>query len=463
VKKHFVTGSASGVSRREWLAGSVLAGLFAGVPRSVLAQSKQTTPWRNWSGALSCDPAGRFSPASVDELANFLASTTGAVRPVGSGHSFTPLVPTDGHLLIIDQLAGVSSTNADKLQATVGGGTRLGDLGVPLQRAGQAMLNLPDIDRQTLAGATATATHGTGIGFPCLSGFVTHLQLVTPAGEVLEINGDNDMQLFNAARVSLGALGVVTQMTLQNRAPYRLKARNWVQPIEDVLATFDASAAAHRHFEMFPLTHSDYAMVLAIDETDEPINNPPPSPEEAAALGEAMAYWASLPPAQRKPLVDGLAKQIGATEAVDESYRILSNIRNNRFNEMEYSVPLANGAACLREVLKTIIDKEVDVVFPLEYRYVQRDDTWLSMSAGHEDHAAISIHRSAGEDYRPYFDLIEPIFWKYGGRPHWGKVHSLDAERLAKLYPRFGDFQKLRAELDPNGRMLNDHLRRLFI
>jgi len=453
------------ISRRNWLAGSVLTGLFAGFGRSAIAESKgslQKTPWRNWSGALSCEPAGRFSPGSVDELSSFLAGTRGAVRPVGSAHSFSPLVPTDGHLLVIDQLAGISAVNANKLQAAVGGGTRLGDLGTPLKQAGQAMLNLPDIDRQTLAGATATATHGTGIGFPCLSGFVTHLELVTPNGEVLEASADNNPELFSAARVSLGALGVVTEMTLQNRTPYRLKARNWVQPIEEVLASFDESAAAHRHFEMFPLTHSDYAMVLAIDETDEPVNNPPPSPEEAAALGEAMAYWASLPPADRKPLVDGLATQIGPTEAVDESYRILSNIRNNRFNEMEYSVPLANGAECLREVLKTIIDKEVDVVFPLEYRYVQRDDTWLSMSAGHEDHAAISIHRTAGEDYRPYFDLIEPIFWRYGGRPHWGKVHSLDARRLTKLYPRFGDFQKLRAELDPDGRMLNDHLRKLL-
>jgi len=451
------------LNRREWLAGSVLASLFAGFAHTTTAAPGQATPWRNWSGALTCDPAGRFSPASVDELSSLLASTKGPVRPVGSAHSFSPLIPTEGHLLVIDQLNGISATNADKLQVTVGGGTRLGDLGAPLQQVGQAMLNLPDIDRQTLAGATATATHGTGIGFTCLSGFVTQLQLVTPAGEVLQVSAENNSDLFNAARVSLGALGVVTELTLQNRAPYRLKARNWVQPIEEVLASFDDSAATHRHFEMFPLTHSDYAMVLAINETDEPIHNPPPSPEEAAALGEAMAYWASLPPKQRKPLVDGLAKRIDPTQAVDESYKILSNIRNNRFNEMEYSVPIANGADCLREVLKTIIEQEVDVVFPLEYRYVKRDDTWLSMSAGHEDHTAISIHRTAGEDYRPYFDLIEPIFWKHGGRPHWGKVHSLSAERLAGLYPHFGDFQKLRAELDPNGRMLNDHLRQLFL
>jgi FAD/FMN-containing dehydrogenase len=129
---------------------------------------------------------------------------------------------------------------------------------------------------------------------------------------------------------------------------------------------------------------------------------------------------------------------------------------------MEYSVPLERGAECVQEVLRTIIDEEIDVVFPLEYRYVSRDETMLSMSSGDEDHAAISIHRIASEDYRPYFNIIEPIFWKYGGRPHWGKIHSLGAAQLSELYPRFEEFRSIRQRLDPNGRMLNEHLRKIF-
>ncbi len=449
-------------SRRRLLASSALTALFAAArPVSGATPEAASLPWRNWSGGLVCQPSGRFSPGSEAELSEYLATTSGVVRPVGAGHSFSPLVPTDGHLLVIDQLSGMLDHDPATLQATFAAGTRLGDMGPALDAAGQAMLNLPDIDRQTLAGATATATHGTGIQFTCLSGFVQQLRLITPAGEVLDV-GPGD-ELFDAARVSLGALGIITRMTLQNRSPYRLKARNWVAPIEEVLETFDEQAAAHRHFEMFPLTHSDYALTLSIDETDEPINNPPPSPEEEAAFGEAMAYWMTVPPRERLPMVNGLAEQIEPTEAVDASYKILSNIRNGRFNEMEYSVPLEAGADCLREILKTILEKEVDVVFPLEYRYVRRDDTMLSMSSGHEDHAAISIHRTAFEDYRPYFDLIEPIFWKYGGRPHWGKVHSLGAAELSKLYPRFKEFQAIREALDPQGRMLNDHLRKVFV
>ncbi len=452
----------TGLTRRRLLASSVLGAAF-GALSPANARAPQTTPWRNWSGGLVANPAGRFSPASESELADFFGSSKGTIRPVGSGHSFSPLVPTDGHLVVIDRLTGMLEHDAELMTATFAAGTRLGDMGAPLEAVGQAMLNLPDIDRQTLAGATATATHGTGIGFTCLSGMVTQLRLVTPGGEVVDVSAKNNADLFNAARVSLGALGVITRMTLEMRDSYRLKAKNWVQPIEEVLETFDENAAAHRHFEMFPLTHSDYALVLSIDETDEPINNPPQSPEEAAAFGEAMALWAQTAPRERRPLVNGLAEQIEPTEAVDASYRILSNIRNNRFNEMEYSVPKEAGAECLREVLRTISDKEVDVVFPLEYRYVKRDDTWLSMSSGDEDHAAISIHRTASEDYRPYFDLIEPIFWKYGGRPHWGKVHSLGAQQLTELYPRYRDFQALRAELDPEGRMLNGHLRKLLL
>jgi FAD-linked oxidoreductase len=447
-------------SRRDFLASSALAALFAASSPRLVAQPA-SLPWRNWSGALVCEPAGRFSPGSEAELAEFFSTTAGPVRPVGAGHSFSPLVPTDGHLVVLDRLSGLLSHDPAALQATFGAGTRLGDIGAPLEAVGQAMLNLPDIDRQTLAGATATATHGTGIGFTCLSAYVQQLRLVTPRGEVLDIGPDHE--LFDAARVSLGALGVVTRMTLQNRTPYRLKARNWVAPIEEVLEQFDAQAAAHRHFEMFPLTHSDYALTLAIDETDEPVNNPLASPEDEAAFGEAMAYWASVPPRERQALVDGVAQQIEPTEAIDTSYKILSNVRNGRFNEMEYAVPLEAGAECLREILRTIKAKEVDVVFPLEYRYVKRDDTLLSMSSGHEDHAAISIHRMASEDYRPYFDLIEPIFWKYGGRPHWGKVHSLGAKELAKLYPRFKEFQDIREALDPKGRMLNAHLRKVFL
>ena len=457
------------LTRRRFLAKTAL-GTMLGALNPVLALSSQaassffpaSTRWHNWSGALAANPSARFSPTNDQQLADFLASAKGVLRPVGSGHSFAPLVPTDGVLVVLDQLTGLRSYDTANNTATFGAGTRLGDMGAPLANINQAMINLPDIDRQTLAGATSTATHGTGINFTCLSAYITDLRLVTPNGEVHDVNAQSAPALFDAARVGLGALGVVSQITLQNTQRYRLKKTSWVDKTENLLRDFDQQAASHRHFELFPLTHSDFSIALATDATDEPINNPPASPEEEAGFDLAMQGWMKVPPSLRRPLVNGLAEQIGFSERVDESYKILTNIRNTRFNEMEYAVPLKNGAACLQEILQTISDAAVDVVFPLEYRYVSRDDTMLSMSSGDEDHAAISIHRIASEDYRPYFNLIEPIFWKYGGRPHWGKVHSLGADQLMALYPRFDEFREIRAQLDPEGRLLNEHLRKIF-
>jgi FAD-linked oxidoreductase len=391
-----------------------------------------------------------------------MATSSGPLRPVGSGHSFSPLVPTDGHLIVIDQLTGLLSDDEAAHSATFAAGTRLADMGPLLESLGQGLFNLPDIDRQTLAGATATATHGTGIQFKSLSGYITGLRLITLDGSVRDLSAASQPDLFAAACVSLGSLGVVSRMTIQNRPAYRLKQTTWVEKTATLLENFDTHMSSHRHFELFPLTHSDYSMALATDETDEAINNPVVSPEEEAAFDTAMQGFMLVPPSLRRPLINALAEQIGPSERVDASYKILSNIRNNRFNEMEYSVPVAAGAECLQEILALIIDKAVDVVFPLEYRYVCRDDTMLGMSSGHEDHAAISIHRVASEDYRPYFDLIEPIFWKYGGRPHWGKIHSLGSEQLTRLYPRFDEFTALRRQLDPQGRLLNAHLSKVF-
>ena len=213
---------------------------------------------------------------------------------------------------------------------------------------------------------------------------------------------------------------------------------------------------------MFPLTHSKYASVLAIDETDEPIHNPPVSTEEAAAFDDLMRNLQSVPVIARRPIIDAAVADTPPDPAViDVSYKVLANIRNYRFNEMEYSVPIEAGASCLRAILKKISDDNIDVVFPLEYRYVKGDDVWLSMFEGGA-RASISIHRDARFDYRPYFDAIEPIFWEHAGRPHWGKVHSLGYETLRKLYPRLDDFRAIREALDPKGRLLNPHLRRVL-
>ena len=450
------------ISRRTFLASSVRAALFGAYAGSGAAFA-QSASWSNWSGGQTCQPAGRYDIGSEEELTSLLRNTLGPIRPVGSGHSFSPLVPTDGHLVVIDQLNGILASDSENNQVTLGAGSRLGDLGAQFDAIGQGMINLPDIDRQTVAGAIATGTHGTGVTLQALSSFITSMRLVTPGGSVMDIDS-SDEDLLHAARVNVGALGIVTQVTMQNREAYKLKKREWAAPTEDILANFDELAANSRHFEIFPLVYSDYSLVLSIDETDDPIGEVEldAEPTSDASISESLGLSDNPTPAERLRQSNATASRIQPSESVDISHKILTNVRNSRFNEMEYSVPAEVGAECLREILKTIYDQAIDVNFVLEYRYVGADDDWLSMAYGDNPHATISIHRAASEDYRPYFNVIEPIFWKYGGRPHWGKVHSLTHLELAELYPRFKDFMELRRELDPQGRMLNPHLRALF-
>jgi FAD-linked oxidoreductase len=347
------------------------------------------------------------------------------------------------------------------MTVTLGAGARLGDLGAQLDAIGQGMINLPDIDRQTIAGAMATGTHGTGVTLPALSSMIVGLRLVTPNGNVLNID-TSDMEMLHAARVNVGALGIVTEVTIQNRESYKLKKREWAAPTEDILENFADLTDNHRHFEIFPLVYSDYSLALSMDETNEPIGKTETEPSDDASIAESLGLTANPTPAERRKLSNITASRIQPSESVDISYKLLSNLRNSRFNEMEYSVPVEAGAECLREILKTIYDKKIDVVFPLEYRYVKADKDWLSMAYGDHPHATISIHRTASEDFAPYFDIIEPIFWKYAGRPHWGKIHSLKHKDLVNLYPRYEDFMELRKSLDPSGRLLNAHLRTLF-
>lgn len=443
---------------------SLLKGLALPLPSAAFSsQHNKTLPWYNWSGALSCQPAGRISPASVSELSEYLASSAGPIRPVGSGHSFSPLVPTDGHLVVIDQLHGLLRFDDKTHHATFGAGTLLSEVGPALQNKGRALNNMPDIDRETIAGAISTATHGTGLNLGCLSDDITALQLVTANGDVLDLNAKSNADLFNAAPVSLGALGVITQVTFRTCEQYRLKASNRVIPMRDALIGFVTAADQHRHYELFPLVHSDYAMELTIDETNESVNNPAPTPEEEAELGQMLSILLNIPVLLRKTATNTIAKTLPTTQAVDDSYNILNNVRTDRFNEMEYSIEIDAGMACLEEVLQTIERDQIDVAFTLEVRCVKGDNSWLGMSSGGTAHIAISIHRIAGYDYAPYFNAIEPIFERYGGRPHWGKVHSLEADGLKTLYPHFDDFAKIRSDLDPRGRLLNKHLANMQI
>ncbi|MAE96555.1 MAG: FAD-linked oxidoreductase [Deltaproteobacteria bacterium] len=463
-------------TRRELLHAAALAaatGFLPGCSPTSLGPSPEelpgyepgkALPWRNWGGNQGCRPALRGAPSSEDELAELLRSAPGVIRPVGTGHSFSALVPSDGTLVACDLMSGVIAADRERREAEVWAGTRLHQLGPALQAQGQAMPNLPDIDYQTLAGAVATSTHGTGPRFGSLSSTVRGLTLVTPRGEIIGCSRETNPEIFDAARCSLGALGVVSRMTLANQASFDLTETTSFEPLGDLLDDVEARRDRHRHFELYAFPHTEAGMAIA---TDEGRGEPSPTPEfEGDPLKMARDAFRKVGglPLVGSALYEALVLRVAdmpASVRSGPSYTVLTHPRITRFREMEYTVPAEAGPLCLREILDTIRRDRIPVVFPIEYRYVRRDELWLSMF--HErDGCTISLHQFVDEDYRPYFDAMERIFRKYEGRPHWGKLHGLSAAELRGLYPRWQDFLEVRESLDPEGRMLNEHLRGVF-
>jgi FAD-linked oxidoreductase len=450
------------LTRRDALRTLAALGLAgAGWPFAAdAAEPERLLPWRNWSGAQSCLPAARVAPADETALIELLRGGDGAVRAVGSGHSFSPLVPTDGTLLSLANLSGMIGADAATLQSEFWGGTRMSEMGEPLRDAGLALVNMADIDYQTLAGAIATSTHGTGPQFGSYSTQVIGLRLVTATGEVLDCDAQRHPEVFRAARVSLGALGIVSRVRLQNRKAFRLHRKEWIQDTNELLEDMDRLMRENQHFEINPLLHSDVAVAMALNPTDDKETRPKQGGDSSRAHMLALLHqYGNSTPDLRAAIINFMSRHlIDFPEVVDDSYRVYANVRDVRFNEMEYSVPVEAGPACLREILALVREQNLNSYFPLEYRYVKADDIPLSMFQG-RDSCSISIHQFYEMSYQDYFARVEPIFWKYEGRPHWGKLHGLNVRQLAKLYPRWQDFQDVRAALDPKGRFLNGHLR----
>ncbi|MDR3415508.1 MAG: D-arabinono-1,4-lactone oxidase [Nevskia sp.] len=448
------------LSRRELLRYLAALGLPGAGGAALAARPERIIPWRNWSGGQACIPAARIAPDGEQAVADAVRAATGTLRAVGSSHSFSPLVPTEGTLLSLNNLTGMIGADSAALTSEFWGGTRMSDMGEPLQKAGLALSNMADIDYQTLAGAIATSTHGTGPRYGSYSTQVTGLRLVLANGDIVDCDRQHRPELFEMARASLGALGIVTRVRLQNRKAFRLRRKEWVQNTEELLDNLPQLIRDNDHFELNPLLHCDLSLASSLNETDDTHTIPKDmggDTEKVRPLALVDTYLRDAPRAQAT-LLDFFARHIDFPEVVDDSFRVFANVRDVRFNEMEYEVPAEAGPACLREVLKTIREQNLHSYIPLEFRYVKGDDIPLSMFHN-RDTCAISVHQYYELDYHNFFAQVEPIFWKYDGRPHWGKLHTLNANQLSRLYPRWKDFLEVRAAVDPAGKFLNGHLR----
>ena len=396
--------------------------------------------WANWSGSVSCTPQTLSMPASERELIDLIKQTAAgsAVRVAGSGHSFVPLCTTNGLLITLDGLQGVISIDQGTLRATVWAGSKIHQLGAPLAAAGLVMENMGDIDRQSIAGAIATGTHGTGRTLGNISTQIVALRLVTATGDVLDCSEEVEPHLFKATQVSLGALGVITRVTLRLLPAYRLHERTWVASFDECMANLAALIDANRHFEFFWS----------------------PS-EDACALKTLNPTTLAAPPRHDKAPVTGRLARYINEDRIDAAYRIFPSQRTIRFNETEFALPAAAGPDCLCEVRRLMQTKYQAVAWPVEYRTLHADDIYISPAYG-RDTVTISVHQAAELAYRPFFSDVEAVFRNHRGRPHWGKLHTHTARELRDLYPMWDCFQAARRQLDPAGQFMNGYLHALF-
>ena len=424
--------------------------------------------WRNWAGDQTCRPVDLVRPRDRDELAKEVAGASALGRTVsvaGSGHSFTEAALTDGTMVDLSALSGVIDADPSTGLVKVAGGTVLADLNEALYGLGLAMENLGDIDRQTIAGAISTGTHGTGARLRNISAQVEGVELVLGDGSIRELVGDTD--LLRAARVSIGALGAITAVTLRCVPAFTLHRVDTPRPREEVLSSFEELADANDHFELFTFPYAESALVLERNRTDEPAR---PRGRGAAFLNDiVLENWAleAISAAGKYfpraiPRLARLAAWLASgSKVTDRSDRIFANERRVRFTEMEYGVPREHGPEAARRVIEWVRANRYPVFFPIEMRVTAGDDALLS--ASHErDTAYIAVHQYRGMEWRPYFEAVEEIMNGYGGRPHWGKRHFQTAETLAPRYPRWAEFQTARDELDPGRTFSNEYAIRIL-
>ena len=423
--------------------------------------------WSNWSGLAQCTPAHFEMPADLSALAAIVRKTAesgGHLRVVGSGHSFTDLVKTSDTIVSLDNLSGV--VEADAATATVWAGTKLKRLNELLDERGLAMENLGDINVQSIAGAIGTGTHGTGRDFGCIPTQATGFSLVTASGDVVECSETENTDIFKAAQVSMGTLGVMARIRLRLMPSYRLKyvrqRATFAEFAENAMRWRDEN----RQFEAYFFPYTETVQLKFLNITEEP-----PTGRKAAkwfndvimenVSFELLSRLCRSKPSRCAGVSKFAAGFVGDSTEIDAGHKVLSTVRFVRFNEMEYEIPAAEGVECLRELKDWIEKDRPEVHFPIEFRYVKGDDIPISPFHG-RDSAAISVHMYKGMPHRPYFDGCERIFRAHDGRPHWGKLHSLVRADFEKIYPEWEAFQSIRKRLDPNSVFLNPYLERIF-
>ncbi|MEY3073788.1 MAG: hypothetical protein RLZZ554_462 [Actinomycetota bacterium] len=428
------------------------------------------TSWRNWAGnqvARGLESAGRVS--SRDDVVAVVrkARDTGRrVKVVGSGHSFSGIARPEEVILDLRNLSGIVEVDRVGKTVVVNAGTTISNLNLELHRHGLAMPNLGDVTYQSILGALSTSTHGTGIGHGGLATQVVGFTIVTADGQLLTCSPTSHEEIWKYGRVSLGALGVVTDVTLRVVDSFALQAVEHPEPVEQVLANWDRYTRENEHFEFYWIPHTRWALTKRNNRTDEPRTERKPIATfwnkvimENLAFGALCRVGRAVPSVI--PRLATILPSQGRQERVDDSFRIFASKRLVKFYEMEYSIPYSRLPEALDRLRKMVDERGFRISFPVEVRSVKGDDIPLSTATG-RDSAYIAVHMYKGSQFEPYFRAVEEIMSEYDGRPHWGKVHFQDRKYLEGVYPDLVSFGELRDRLDPQGTFTNAYLNRVL-
>ncbi|MEU4286634.1 D-arabinono-1,4-lactone oxidase [Kribbella sp. NPDC026596] len=428
--------------------------------------------WRNWAGTESATGVELLRPTSSDELAAMVkaaAEQGKRLKAVGAGHSFTGCSVPEQVMIRMDGLSSIIHADKESGRVTVGAGTGLRKLNAGLAAFDLAMANLGDIDKQTISGAISTGTHGTGARLGGLATQVVALDLVTADGSILHCSAEENPDIFAAARVSVGALGVISALTLQCVPAYLLRAQEMPLPLGDVLNGFDELADGNDHFEFYWFPHTDIALTKRNNRVAAGVGASPVSRIRGWVDDELLSnkvFELTNRLAVRRPglvpRINQLASRaLSAREYVDASYKVFCSERNVVFRESEYAVPREHVVDVIRRLRDWIDTSGSRIPFPIEVRVAAPDDIWLSTAYG-RDTAYIAIHQYHRLPHDPYFRAFERIVADYNGRPHWGKLHTLTAADLRTRYPRFDDYLAVRDRLDPQRTFENPYTRQVF-
>ncbi len=414
-------------------------------------------------------PAERLWPTSTREVADIVGRAYDSgqrVKVVGAGHSFTSAALTDGVLLSLDKMDRVEMVDVENQRVLVQAGIRLFDLNDRLAEVGLAMSNLGDIAYQSIAGAIATATHGTGLKLGNLATTIVGMEIVTGTGETIWCDERANQELLRVARVGVGALGAVTKVMVQCVPAFNLHVAETIEPLDDLLDGYTENIEGNDHFEFFWMPGAKRAHVKRNNRTlraEDPPNRVTHFTNKI--IGENIAFDALNRVNRRRPgAVRKVAKYLpGGVEAdyVGRSDKVFASPRHVRFYEMEYGMPVEAFPEAMRRVREFVSTLGMQILFPIEARVSAADDIPLSTANGRTS-SWIAAHVYKNTSYDTYFNGIEKILDDYDGRPHWGKLHFQDHRTLESRYPEWDAFAETRAKLDPAGTFNNAYLDRVL-